>query len=562
MKIILKTGFVALLVATLGACSSTTENTETDNTDPTGETADTNTDATDNTDNTGDTTPDDGVEPENLVPEIPAGGCYKHMAYDRNGDGEKDNDAIVVFNANGDWVRYSIQDANGNAIFSMNYEYDENYNLVQRTNHDATETITYQENYTYDANGFAKSYDKDSDGDGFIETSWESVNNDDGKRVTWSTDNDGDGLDDAAAQFTYNDAGKLHSYDYDGGADGFTNTSYILEYSNMDDGSYEVVTTGTQSYYPSLQTYTYEGERIATYTEDTNHDGTIDYSQTTEFDADGNVARVLVDRDANGVDDLQFVALSLNDAGDIMQSQKQTMAGEIISTTSYTYNAAGDVSLVTERNRADEITARTVNAYNDNGDLQTQTSDNDFAEENGNDSILTLLYDENGQRLGGEFEALGNQNEAPENLSTSLTWDAEGNVLSSNTDYGNDGDIDQSFEMTFNAEGNVLTRTTLGTGDTNADYRSIAVYGADDKLKHETQDYYADDTTDQVETLEWDDMGNATLYTMDTNGDGQADERWAQEFDTNGFFSSYLSDADNNGSWDFGLVAESECLTE
>ena len=167
-----------------------------------------------------------------------------------------------------------------------------------------------------------------------------------------------------------------------------------------------------------------------------------------------------------------------------------------------------------------------------------------------------------GHRIGGEFEALGNQNDAPENVSTALTWDAEGNILTSETDYGNDGDMDQSFEVTLNADGNVLTRVTTGTGDTNPDYRSVEVYSSDDLLQTETQDYYADDTTDQVEAMEWDAMGNATLYSVDLNGDGIADESWAQEFDANGFFTSYRSDEDNNGVWDFALIAESECLTE
>lgn len=108
----------------------------------------------------------------------------------------------------------------------------------------------------------------------------------------------------------------------------------------------------------------------------------------------------------------------------------------------------------------------------------------------------------------------------------------------------------------------MLTRITTGTGDTNPDYRSIEIYDADDQLQTGTQDYYADETTDQVEAMEWDSMGNATLYSVDLDGDGTTDERWTQEFDANGFFTSYYSDEDNNGVWDFALIAESECLTE
>ena len=165
MRQLLNASFVALLAIALAACSGTTDNTDnTDNTENTDNTGTTDTtDTTDNTDNT------DTVQ--NTAPEIPEGGCYKQMAYDSNGDGEKDRDAVIVFNANGDWVHYEIQDVNGNATFVMQYEYDENYNLLQRTNRNEAGEITYQENYTYDENGFANSYDKDADGDGFIEES-------------------------------------------------------------------------------------------------------------------------------------------------------------------------------------------------------------------------------------------------------------------------------------------------------------------------------------------------------------------------------------------------------
>ena len=133
MRNLLNASFVALLTIALAACSSTTENT----------------DNTDNTDNTGDTTTVTPIRPirptpptlyKTLPPKSQRVAATSRWPTTQTAT-EKDRDALIVFNANGDWVHYEIQDVNGNATFVMQYEYDENHNLLQRTNRNEAVTL-------------------------------------------------------------------------------------------------------------------------------------------------------------------------------------------------------------------------------------------------------------------------------------------------------------------------------------------------------------------------------------------------------------------------------------
>ena len=287
-------------------------------------------------------------------------------------------------------------------------------------------------------------------------------------------------------------------------------------------------------------------------------DGTIDYMENATVNADGNTERVDIDRDNDGTVDSVYANLSWNTDGEVLQRQRQTANGEVINTDSFTYDADNNLRLVTRRDRADEIIYRMTNTFNDAGDLATQVTDSDA--DGTDDSTLTVAYDADSNFLSGEFEAAANNNETPENITTGLTWDVDNNTLTSETDYGNDGAMDQSTTNTWDANGNILTRLTVGAGDDNPDYMSVNVEDADGNVLSSTYDYYADSTEDELENLEYDANGNATLYTLDKNGDGVLDEKWTQEFDSNGFFSVYRSDSDGDGQWDFILEAVTECM--
>ena len=522
----------------------------------------TTTDTTDtNTDATGDDTASTRRTESYLSrPTVPDGGCFIDYNLDRNGDGRKDTDAQIVYDADGNWAEYRFLDGE-DVTFRNLYTRDAQGNLTKLEQYDSEGAIVYTRTTEYDEAGNATRSEEDTDADGSADNVWTATHNSEGYRLTYKRDDQGDGKWDVAIAWTYGDDGRMSGYEIDDNNDGFVNTVASAAYADTTDG-YTGVFSSYEQLRDTAETYTWnEAGRLVTYQMDYDNDGTADYSTTTQFDAETGLPTIReIDNDNDGTVDtvVRFVTADAN--GYTTETHTETTSGAVVGRTVYTVDANGNVLTMTRYDAAGDKTYYRENTFNDNDRLVMQLTDSDADGEW--EGTLVVDYDEAGQATTTSYNSAANQDnpDTPELVITGTAWDENGYRTAGTIDRSNNGQIDANFESTYDADGNMLTDVTTGSGDEAADYIENNVYDADGQLLSQTQDFYGDSTSDSVETYTYNDAGEVLTYVLDSNGDGEMEETWKQMFDADGHLESYLSDSNGNGSWNFLLIAQTACI--
>lgn len=528
--------------------------------------------------------------------DVPDNGCYKN--FDMVWPGQGEATAQSVYDENGNEVQFRTFSPNGVVYAETTSVFNADGELITSEAYIEGVLASSEEN-EYDEAGFRNSHKSDDTGDGNWNSIWTAENHTaegptQGKRRWVRLDNDADGLIDAKGGFTYDETtGNLTAVAWDRRENGKINTSYTVENTPGHEAGATETWYGTPQFHPYSVTNTYEliaekqrrTESVTTYA-----DGQIDVVATNTFNSEtGALTSVAVDLKGDQSVDYEYVVLSTNDLGEVTVRERH-VNGVPYNKTVFTYVTGTDlISSITEY----EIELYTPNGTNqwletdltrlfyneDNEILREQDESFDSEGETTGESVTEYIYDEEtGELATITYDDLLHGDSLLEAVYTYSNWSTDeagqktGSVsITRLSNCGADLIFNEGVEI-YDAEDNLHSGTyTAPTAETagcenwyNEEEQTIT--NSDGQPLTVKSDRYANDdgTWDNVETYTWAGPDQIASYEEDSNGDGVAEQRLEFGYDDEGRFHSYKSDgdsdADADGSWDFILTAQTECV--
>ncbi|MDP8179982.1 hypothetical protein, partial [Phocoenobacter skyensis] len=348
---------------------------------------------------------------------------------------------------------------------------------------------------TYDDKGNQTKTEYDKNADGTVDSSKTREFDDKGNATKVSVDKNNDGTVDAINTNTYDDKGNQTKTEYDKNANGTVDSSTTREFDDKGQVAKELLDKNNNGTTDAINTNTYDDKGNQIKTEyDKNADGTVDSSTTREFDDKGNATKESFDKNNDGIVD----AINTNTYDDKEQKVKteydKTADGSPDKIETYEYNDMGRIVKVIEDRNADGVLEEGVDQYK-----TWQLNDKGYNEK-------TVVYEPSGEAK----------------VSWTYTLDDFNSPLRVDTDNGNDGTIDGIKTFEYNDQHELIKLYVDNDNDgimdkvlefTDPNVTSYASYGRSVfKVIHDTND---DGKIDKISEYDIDGLHKNTLFKED-----------------------------------------------
>ena len=239
-------------------------------------------------------------------------------------------------------------------------------------------------------------------------------------------------------------------------------------------------------------------------------------STKSEYDAQGNLVRTVVDMDSDG------------------------QAEQLLS---YSYDASGNTTAVT-----DSITGKAERLTYDRHNNVTEH----ITEHPAKAAVLQSFEYTDDNEIENVNIDIGNDGEL-ESVST-FTYDENGQLVSVMTDLGNDAVVDASasYDYSDGAIASYSERVASKRTDSVSSPVLTIEYEYDNKGNPISQQISSasQNTNNSSGFFDYDDAGNVVRYEQDNNRDGVADYIEASNYDTQNNRTYYRRDTNADGKWD------------
>ena len=130
------------------------------------------------------------------------------------------------------------------------------------------------------------------------------------------------------------------------------------------------------------------------------------------------------------------------------------------------------------------------------------------------------------------------------------TWDGDGHIVATLTDFGDDGSIDQLEERTFDERDNWITYTITANGVLTASQSQVYTYHADGSITMYLYDTMSTPIVMARNEYTYDERGSLLTHIYDIGDDGvlEYDYWYAYTYDDNGAVVSQTRDSNNDGT--------------
>jgi hypothetical protein len=343
-----------------------------------------------------------------------------------------------------------------------------------------------------DCDGISNDEDDDVDGDGILAD--DECDDSDASMVqlndsvsSISTDTDGDGVADTMETYTYNEFGQQATYSEVYDIDGDELSDEILQVFTYDaDGN---LTMGDVTYdygmdgsaeisYTFVITYNTNGDILTAMGNGTRIDGsTFSYSRTWSYDLDGNQTSFLYEADWSGSGTTEQSSLQsytydpdgnmLSESIDQLNADGASLIdGVPEDTRTHTYDADGNrltMEAVFDSDSdgmVDETYALNY-SYNPDGRLDQYTLEYDWDADGTTDVLYTYNYTYNSDDLLERIEmmleyVLEIYVQYNYTSVTTYLYTENGDLLVTEIDTDNDGEIDTIYTNTYNEDGQII----------------------------------------------------------------------------------------------------------
>jgi|GEM_PF-4697894 len=347
-----------------------------------------------------------------------------------------------------------------------------------------------------DCDGLLNEEDDDMDGDGL--TGDEECNDSDASMVmlqnsveTTSTDLDGDGIPESVETLTYDEYGNILSSSISEDLDGDGNMDELLQVNNYNeagnissvDFTYDYNTDGDiEISYTSVVTYDADDNIVSVIANGTRVDGsTFEFTRNYTYDGDGNQLTYMFNADWNGdgTPDQSMLTNYSYDADGQMTDQTidnlnadgaELIDGVAEETYTYTYDADGNMATLyfvqdtDSDGNADAIQDRAY-TYTSFGETETMTIAYDWDGDEEVDVNYTFSYTYNADNQVERFERVWiyvlEMYQAYNGFEvTTYSYNENGDLLMTEFDGENDGEIDTTYTNTYNEDGQLVTEET------------------------------------------------------------------------------------------------------
>jgi len=295
-----------------------------------------------------------------------------------------------------------------------------------------------------------------------------------------------------------------------------------------------------------IETRTYDADgNLTRVTEDLDGDGNPDFIETATWDANGRpTMRTENDDGVGGPSFVETSIFDVNRGGITRRTEDRDGDGTIDIIFTHTYDTDGNRTSVIVDINADGTRILTILFDTDGNPISRIRDDGPDGIPN---RIEILTYDPNGNQtsLTQDFTADGTLD-----YIETRTYDADGNVLIFTQDNNGDGTPESFQTSTYDANGNLFMFVfTDGAGTPT--FTELRTYDAAGNLTSITQDFDADGLPDLTTTFAYDANGNLTRVTEDLDGDGNPDFISTITYDADGNETSFTVDSNGDGTPDF-----------
>ncbi len=212
----------------------------------------------------------------------------------------------------------------------------------------------------------------------------------------------------------------------------------------------------------------------------------------------------------------------------------------------YTYNGAGHlVELLFEQPGKGVVQRDTITPDADGNPLR---SESDFGDDDSIDQVTESTFDEWGNTT---LQQRDYDNDGAWDYVMVASYD-ESEQLFSRFDYDGDGTWDEQYENVYNPDGTVAESRTDFDDDLDWDRIYVYTYDADGHPER-TEETDVDKGIVNVTTFTTNDDGQILTGARDDGDDGTIDRVWESTYDEDGAFVGYREDYDNDGTWDYVL---------
>ena len=220
------------------------------------------------------------------------------------------------------------------------------------------------------------------------------------------------------------------------------------------------------------------------------------------YDSSGNLNRVEEDNYIDGSIDY-FNEYNFNAQGNLTFHRRYNDQGSVDDLDSYTYDDGGNLTRY-ELDHTLDGTIGALGVYTCDVNGNQIRTERDYDGDGKNDRVEVATFDANGNRLWLETDWDG---DGTADMRESYSYDAQGNQTEILTDFDADGVVDMAESISYNTDGNPMSEGVDTDMDGTVDWTDTWVYDADGKVTGILIDANGDGTIDATESYAYDSAG-------------------------------------------------------